>query len=292
LEFLQTFTCIDLQAPYYLNGLVLNPNIFTPRSLRIQQAPLTDFTSFKKTIMGLEFQEDVVPPHCSLVLQLVETFTARSSADFHNYSDSKSYLPDDRLNYFGQLHFSDGQIRSDLRNAFLALNETDYAQVRIMQNNMDNNFKNLLLSEQFGSYESVDYVSSHVKIQVLENQIDSLMLKVFYMILLAGRTFPKSMSMAQLHREFVQPYNSRAAWRITAYVDAENRRLEDKKKLKEKWRKEAQLLVPERMALDVGNSVSGALQKHSQATAEPQQKAISTITSEEAAKVYMVQQCQ
>ena len=68
LEFLRMFTCVDLQAPYFLNGLVLNSNILAPRSLRIQQAPLTDLTSFRKTVMGLEFQEDVVPPNCTLVL--------------------------------------------------------------------------------------------------------------------------------------------------------------------------------------------------------------------------------
>lgn len=36
LEFLKMFTSIDLQAPYFLNGLVLNSNTFASRSLRIQ----------------------------------------------------------------------------------------------------------------------------------------------------------------------------------------------------------------------------------------------------------------
>ena len=85
------------------------------------------------------------------------------------------------------------------------------------------------------------------------------MLKIFYMILLASRPFPKSVAPQQFQREFVQPYTSRAAWRIAAYVEAENKRIAEKKKLKEKWRKEAQLLVPERIALDVSNAITGAI---------------------------------
>lgn len=120
------------------------------------------------------------------------------------------------------------------------------------------------------------------------------MLKVFYMILLAGQPFPKSITIPEFERNFVQPYTSRAVWRINAYVDAENKRIEDRKKQKEKWRKEAQNLIPERMALDVNNTLTEAIQNHFKAATEkqPKQKAVSSINQEEAAKVYMVQRCQ
>lgn len=35
LNYLKLFTGIDFQAPYYLNGFLLNPNLFAPGSLRI-----------------------------------------------------------------------------------------------------------------------------------------------------------------------------------------------------------------------------------------------------------------
>lgn len=113
--------------------------------------------------MGLDFQEDVVPANCTLLLSLIETFTGPRSL-----ADSRSYLPDERLNYFGQLHFRDGQITSELRTVYLTLDERDYAQTKLMQNSLDGNFKNLLLSQEFGSHESLDDVSARIKIQVQE----------------------------------------------------------------------------------------------------------------------------
>lgn len=77
----------------------------------------------------------------------------------------------------------------------------------------------------------MDDVSARTQIQVQEAQIDSLLLKVFYMILLAGRPLPKLITPQQFQRHYVQPFTSRAAWRISAYVEAENKRIEEKKKL-------------------------------------------------------------
>ena len=124
---------------------------------------MTDLASFRKAVVGLDFQEDVVPANCTLLLSLIETFVGSRSL-----ADSRSYLPDERLNYFGQLHFRDGQIASELRTVYLTLDERDYAQTKLMQNSLDGSFKNLLLSEEFGSHESLDDVSARVKIQVQE----------------------------------------------------------------------------------------------------------------------------
>lgn len=81
--------------------------------------------------MGLEYQEDVVPPECALITQLVETFNPGSSPPI-GALDRKSHSPCERLNYIGQLHFRDGQIHTDLRCAFLSLSEKEYSSVRLM----------------------------------------------------------------------------------------------------------------------------------------------------------------
>lgn len=52
---------------------------------------------------------------------------------------------------------------------------------------------------------------------------------------------------------------ARANWRITAFVEAELKREEEKRKQKEKWRKETQMVAGDRRAADARQEVGSAL---------------------------------
>ena len=66
---------IDLTAPFFLNGMVLNERWFSPRSLRLDAQIGSDFEPFQKVIRGLVFQEDLIPMNCTLVLNLFDALS-------------------------------------------------------------------------------------------------------------------------------------------------------------------------------------------------------------------------
>jgi hypothetical protein len=65
---------VDLTAPSFLNGLVINSKWFGHKTLRYNSPIYSDNTQNKKVIQGLKFKEDLVPMNVSLVVNLFETF--------------------------------------------------------------------------------------------------------------------------------------------------------------------------------------------------------------------------
>ena len=47
------------------------------------------------------------------------------------------------------------------------------------------------------------------------------MLKFVYMMMLAGKSFPRFFDYQTFNRDFVSPYNAQTHWRIAKYADAE-----------------------------------------------------------------------
>ena len=130
---------MDLTAPFFLNGMVLNPKWFSPKSLRFDIEYGSDYEQFKKVIQGLVFQEDLIPANCALVLNLFDAVGA-----------AKNNTGRFDFNYVGQLHHSDGLLSSDLR--LVSSNLTDKRHSRLSRSAEQSRItlKNLLGTAEMG----------------------------------------------------------------------------------------------------------------------------------------------
>ena len=142
---LYTIGGIDLTAPFFSNGMIVNQKWFGADLIKINSPILNDFDLSKKVTMGLKFQEDLVPFNCSLLVNLFEKLK----------KDGGSF------NYTGQLYQKEGLLHQDLR--LLTLNftkKTQSSQGRLMEQQKLFLF-NLLQSEEFNGpnpMESISYL--------------------------------------------------------------------------------------------------------------------------------------
>ena len=84
-----------------------------------------------------------------------------------------------------------------------------------------------------GAPKSLEYVSDKTKIDVLSNFCEASLLKLLYMIMVAGRTFPLFLGWERFDAEFIQPTDARLNWKISAYVEAEKKRRKKELEAKE-----------------------------------------------------------
>lgn len=149
---------IDLTAPFFLNGLILNEKWFSPKSLRLDIGYGSDFEQFQRIIQGLVFQEDLIPINCALVLNL-----------FQAVGSTKNNTGRFDFNYVGQLHHKEGILSSDLR--LVSSNLTDKRHSRLSRSAEQSRItlKNLLRTEEMGRHQSLENVSSTQLINILQN---------------------------------------------------------------------------------------------------------------------------
>ena len=60
--------------------------------------------------------------------------------------------------------------------------------------------------------------------KVLSQQIEAIVYKFIYMILLAGKTLPLDGDIQEIRRDFVDLYNSKANWRVQQVFEEELKR--------------------------------------------------------------------
>ena len=75
-----------------------------------------------------------------------------------------------------------------------------------------------------GGHESLESASAVQLINILQNLIDSHMLKYTYMMMMAGRTFPVFNDAKGFARDFLDPFAAKVGWKISQSFDAELKR--------------------------------------------------------------------
>ena len=66
-----------------------------------------------------------------------------------------------------------------------------------------------------GGHESLESVSAVQLINILQNMIESNMLKYVYMMMIAGRTFPAQNDAKLFTRDFLDPFAAKVGWKIS-----------------------------------------------------------------------------
>ena len=65
--------------------------------------------------------------------------------------------------------------------------------------------------------ENVSYLQMR---NILQLNLDSMLLKYAYMMMIAGRTHPKFPANGEYIHDFVEPYKSKVGWKVTQTFEA------------------------------------------------------------------------
>ena len=79
---------------------------------------------------------------------------------------------------------------------------------------------NLLQSEEMNEPNPIENVSYLQMRNILQLNLDSMLLKYAYMMMIAGRTIPKFPANGEYIHDFVEPYISKVGWKVTQTFEA------------------------------------------------------------------------
>ena len=159
----------------------------------------SEMGKFKRATRGLVFLEDSVPAECSMACQVF---------------DQGSFEEDLNHNYVGQLHAQEGDLASDLRSYYIDADEKHSQSVYQHQVQQESLFVNLMNHPDMNCKLFSEKAVSPKHLNLLQGQVDSYMFKFAYMMLVTGQTLPEHFDLEVLERDFVNPYNTHAKWKV------------------------------------------------------------------------------